>query len=107
MIGRVDREVVREEKQEVQVKWNRGSERALIANVSSESADSHFGKVTINARLEVEERIKSDMKREKMDLQTIKMEVESSVKKNKVFNISFPANRGAKRSGDSKIHFLL
>ena len=42
-----------------------------------------------------------------MELQTIKMQIESSIKKNKVFNISIPANRGLKKASDSKIHFLL
>lgn len=34
------------------------------------------------------------------------MEIESSAKKSKQFNISMPINRGVKKSSD-KIHFLL
>lgn len=39
-------------------------------------------------------------------MQTLKLEIESSAKKNKIFTSALPINRGIKKS-DSKIHFLL
>ena len=39
-------------------------------------------------------------------MQTLKLEIESSVKKSKVFSAALPINRGMKKA-DSKIHFLL
>lgn len=41
-----------------------------------------------------------------MELQTIRMQIESKKKVNKVFTISIPANRGVKKSADSKVHFV-
>lgn len=42
---------------------SKGNEKTMIVNVPTERADSHFGKVSINARIEGEDRSKAELKK--------------------------------------------
>lgn len=58
-----DDEVIRTEVQEVQLNWTTGTEKTIVAFLNNEEAKSHFGKVTVKAKVDTEERMKSDQKK--------------------------------------------
>lgn len=59
----------------MQVNWNQGQEKTMIVNLPTEKADTNFGKVSINAKIDGDDRTKNEQKKENWGYQALKLEL--------------------------------